>query len=232
MGHELKNEVHELLRQLALSTTTTIENYSSTDFGDLSKTLNGKYFYDMEKRTYLILAAHYGNSISVRFFIEKYCDIDNQDDRGNTALIWAVRVNDAEKTKLLLEAGADMHIKNQSSRNALDYAKSPEIKLLLLNNMASSQYNLSQEFFALSEKASHIGQCQIADSCMQFSAELGHETAKNIVNRFDYKKPPTFSYHKSDDVLFKNQPLVLNDDEKQTPIQNKKQANSLKINTC
>jgi ankyrin repeat protein len=64
--------------------------------------------------TPLMQAVLYGSSGSVRFLLDNGADPNIQNDAGATALMWAVA--DIEKTRLLLDHGADVNARGLNSR--------------------------------------------------------------------------------------------------------------------
>ena len=85
--------------------------------------------------TPLLWAARYATPEVVQLLVNKGANIDYQDSYGNTALILTVRhPKKIDNCKVLLEAGADLTIKDNSKNDAFFYARDkPEI-LDLLNN--------------------------------------------------------------------------------------------------
>ena len=67
-------------------------------------------------------------------------DIDIQDTRGNTALIWAAYHSDFEIIKLLIEAGADFYIKNDLKLDFFDYLKYNQKKAIIKLYSETEQY--------------------------------------------------------------------------------------------
>jgi len=72
-----------------------------------------------------------------RFLIEAGCDVNEQDDSGDTPLItavWTSRIN-LDMVRLFLDAGADANIANRDGKTAIDIAKEMKatdvVKMLL-----------------------------------------------------------------------------------------------------
>lgn len=75
------------------------------------------------KENALTFAAHYSNYNAVEFLIkENYFDINSKDLAGDTALIVAIKNDQTQITKLLLELGADKSLKDAEGKTAYDYA--------------------------------------------------------------------------------------------------------------
>src|SRR5579864_7487937 len=82
----------------------------------------------------LMYAALYGDAAAVRLLLGNGANPNLRNDRGATALMWAV--DDPEKTRLLLEHGADANARSDDGRVPLviaagRYGSSPVIRLLL-----------------------------------------------------------------------------------------------------
>ena len=75
------------------------------------------------KENALTFATHYGNYNVVEFLIkEYYFDINSKDLAGDTALIVAIKNDQAQIMQLLLELGADKSMKDSKGKTAYDYA--------------------------------------------------------------------------------------------------------------
>ena len=88
----------------------------------------------------LIKAVQSGDMEAVRHLLAKGVDVNSQDDalRG-TALMYAAAKGAADTVSLLLEAGADIEIRNKHGRNALMEAArggNEHVVELLLNHGA------------------------------------------------------------------------------------------------
>ena len=70
--------------------------------------------------TALMYAALYGDAGDVRALLEIGADPNVKNDAGATALMWAV--DDLEKTKLLVQHGADVNALSDDKRTALTIA--------------------------------------------------------------------------------------------------------------
>ncbi|RWQ91162.1 ankyrin repeat-containing domain protein, partial [Paecilomyces variotii] len=68
----------------------------------------------------LFLAADYGHTSIVGCLIDVGLDVNDQDDRGNTAIFHSARSGKTDTMKILLENGADVHHRNPTfvTRNA------------------------------------------------------------------------------------------------------------------
>jgi len=69
-------------------------------------------------------AAFNGRNDIINALLEMGADIDGQDQREHTALIWAVCVAHKKTVKLLLDLGANVNIKDEYDRTCLMYAAS------------------------------------------------------------------------------------------------------------
>ena len=68
-----------------------------------------------------------GNLDVVKFFTSlQETNIDSQDDKGATPLILAASNNHPKVVEFLLQKGADASIKDNSGKNALDWATSKD----------------------------------------------------------------------------------------------------------
>lgn len=75
------------------------------------------------KENALTFATKYSNYNVVEFLIkENYFDINSKDLAGDTALIVAIKNDQTQITKLLLELGADKSLKDAEGKTAYDYA--------------------------------------------------------------------------------------------------------------
>ena len=84
--------------------------------------------------TPLLWAAYFATSDVVQLLVDKGANIDHQSIYGFTALILAVSNSKIDNCRVLLEAGADLTLKDEYNNDAFDYAETkPEI-LDLLNN--------------------------------------------------------------------------------------------------
>jgi ankyrin repeat protein len=69
--------------------------------------------------TFLMWAAHKGDSELVRLLIATGANLNIRDDNGNTALIWATANDHSEVVRLLIAAGADVNDRNKYDGTAL-----------------------------------------------------------------------------------------------------------------
>ncbi|MBE6463625.1 MAG: ankyrin repeat domain-containing protein [Alphaproteobacteria bacterium] len=80
----------------------------------------------------LIEATIEGNIEEVRSLLENGADVNTQDDKGWTPLMFAAKSQDVEMAKLLMENGADNEIRNEDGYKAIWYTKiaSPTMKVI------------------------------------------------------------------------------------------------------
>ena len=71
----------------------------------------------------LIIASQLGDIDRVRLAIAKGADVNYQDEKGGTALHWAVFYGHKEIVRLLLMQGADPLIKDKNGITPVDVAK-------------------------------------------------------------------------------------------------------------
>ena len=63
--------------------------------------------------------------------VKNNADIDHQDNRGMTALMYASKQNSLEILRFLITSGADMDLVNKENKKAIDLTQNKEIKKLL-----------------------------------------------------------------------------------------------------
>ena len=68
-------------------------------------------------------AAEDGAVDTIDFLIRNGANINDTDVRGDSALIIAVKNNNIKASQLLIEHGADLNIKNEDNKDALNIAK-------------------------------------------------------------------------------------------------------------
>jgi len=71
----------------------------------------------------LIIASKINNIESVRILLDKGIDVNQQDDMGNTALHYAVEIQNPYLAYRLVSKNANIHIKNNDGMSALENAK-------------------------------------------------------------------------------------------------------------
>jgi ankyrin repeat protein len=76
-------------------------------------------------------AAINGYAEIVKLLAEYGAILDEKNNDGTTALIFASQNGNNEVVKVLLENGANPDLKDNNGKSALDYAGNPEIKSLL-----------------------------------------------------------------------------------------------------
>lgn len=85
---------------------------------EIHKTIEG----ETEVNEQLLTAARSGEMKTVADLIENHADLNVRDDEGRTALMIAVYNEDAEMTKILLDAGADVDLQDDMKNNPFLYA--------------------------------------------------------------------------------------------------------------
>jgi ankyrin repeat protein len=90
-------------------------------------------------RTALMIACQGGDVDIVRILLSNNIKSEKDDKMGSTALIYAVRADSPLCVKALLEIPKlDLLWKDKINRSAVDYAKDPIIRELLLDHMRLS----------------------------------------------------------------------------------------------
>ena len=113
---------------------------------------------DISGRTQLMKAAKNGNEWELRNLLKSGASVNLTDDDGWTALMYAVRYNEAlECIEIIMDAGADITIKNRYGSSALVLAScyngNPQIITKLLNEYKSSDKEVLRSLvFLLSEQ--------------------------------------------------------------------------------
>ena len=69
--------------------------------------------------TSLLDATKASNNVAVQCLLDIGANVNYQDDDGDTALMWAVLINNIDIIHQLLQAGADVHIQDKDGRTAL-----------------------------------------------------------------------------------------------------------------
>lgn len=114
VGGDLRaTPLHWATRQGHLSTVVLLLSYGADP-----------YFFDIEGRTCLHIAAHFGFTAIVAYLIAKGVDVNLRDKSGMTALMWSSsKCLGLDPTKLLITLGASMSIQDDIHRNtALHWA--------------------------------------------------------------------------------------------------------------
>lgn len=109
---------------------------------------------DINGQTLLMKAAKAGNEWQIKTLIEAGADVNIQDKDGWTALMYAVRYQEAANTvDLLLNAGADYKLKNKYELSALIlaacYNNNPEVIKKFLNFYSISDKEVLKSFALL-----------------------------------------------------------------------------------
>jgi ankyrin repeat protein len=82
-------------------------------------------------RTALFKAIKNNDREIIELLIQNGADVHAKDEAGNTPLIYAVKKEKMIPVQLLLHYGADPHEQNNSGKNAIDIAKSDELREIL-----------------------------------------------------------------------------------------------------
>jgi ankyrin repeat protein len=67
----------------------------------------------------------------VEYLLKKGAKVDSQDNKGKTALIYAVQNGWVQNVKLLLKYGANKNIKGKGQKTAYDVAKANNDKVMM-----------------------------------------------------------------------------------------------------
>ena len=124
---------------------------------------------DKDGCTCLLDAAIFGHTETVRYLVGlKEVDLDHKCDFGWTALFWAVHENHPDVVEVLIDAGADVEVRDKSALTPLVFAsekgKLPMVKMLV-------------EAGASVCARDHMGR-----TCFWMAAAFGHtETARYLV---------------------------------------------------
>ena len=105
-----------------------VDQVSNEHFDTLLESLNGpnklkESFENVSTNKILIRGVEEQNDTIIRLLLEKkVCNVNYQDDTGNTALHHAAKLDSNEILNLLLENGADANILNCEELTALQMA--------------------------------------------------------------------------------------------------------------
>ena len=87
---------------------------------------------NLHQENALIIAAKFDNYSAIELLLQKeFIKINHQDDTGNTALHYAVHVQNIPMIYDLIDHGANPHLKNNENESALDVAQSLDHKKIL-----------------------------------------------------------------------------------------------------
>ena len=64
--------------------------------------------------------------------IDAGAELDLQDEEGKTALMWAAYVDNLERVRVLLLAGADVNLRDREGDNAWDETSDDAVEALLI----------------------------------------------------------------------------------------------------
>ena len=78
-----------------------------------------------------MIAISRGHSKTARVLISENADINSKNNIGNTPLILSVLDSNTESVKLLLDAGADISIRNNKREQAIELAKQANNKAII-----------------------------------------------------------------------------------------------------
>eukprot|EP00833_Pecoramyces_ruminatium_P012873 jgi/Orpsp1_1/1186905/evm.model.d7180000054027.1 len=104
---------------------------------------------NIHKESALIIAAKMNNYSVVEQLLKKYANTNLIDDKGNTALHYAVGAKNIPMIYDLIQHGADPHLKNYGNESALEMAKCSGNKLVIdaiLGNLSDSEYSKEKKF--------------------------------------------------------------------------------------
>lgn len=89
----------------------------------------------------LIEASIKGNVEDAKSLLENGANVNAQDDKGWTPLMFAAKSQNVELTKLLMENGADSEIRNEDGYKAIWYTKiaSPTMKVIFKGVMEKAK---------------------------------------------------------------------------------------------
>ncbi len=82
------------------------------------------------------------------FLLEKGADVNIQNARGDTSLIFATELGNIDAMKLLIDKGADVNITNNKNENALFYTPNNEVHAVVMEMMTAlidAKINVNQQ---------------------------------------------------------------------------------------
>lgn len=91
--------------------------------------------------TSLTMASAMGHGDIVRLLLSKGADVNAKDKSGSTALMQASAQDKREVARILLEHGADVNVEDRHKMTALRWARTPEMKRLLVKHGGVEPYN-------------------------------------------------------------------------------------------
>ncbi len=126
----------------------------------------------------LIESARSGDIEAVRSQLDQGADVHRRDANGATALIAAAYGNHVEVVSLLVEAGADVNVKDQSEQSAYLIATSEvgdDLDLLELTLDAGADVNAKDSFNGTGLiRAAHRGYVEIIRRLLETEIEVDH----------------------------------------------------------
>ena len=152
--------------------------------------------------TLLMRAAKSGNEWQLKRLLEAGADYNSTDKDGWTALMYSVRYNESlECTELLVDAGADVKLKNNYGASALVlaacYNNNPKVLSKLLKQYKSSDNEILRAFvFMLSEQ-------NITEDALLSKVNLFIDISVPLNSLYDGKTPLMYAaqYGNSNQVL-------------------------------
>jgi ankyrin repeat protein len=81
--------------------------------------------------TFILFAVESGNEEVVKILIENDFSIHDQDEFGNTALINSILKNDNIVSKMLIQGGIDVNLKNKQEKTAIYYAFTTQNQVIM-----------------------------------------------------------------------------------------------------
>lgn len=117
----------KLLLAIKSNDIVGIRKLLTPSFGGLIKAADVNAPLTIEAYNPLIVASQNGFTEIAELLIQHEAAIDKPDNQGNTALIWAIKINHLKLTEILLNSGANPNVKNK-------YGNSPVVFAVANNN--------------------------------------------------------------------------------------------------
>ncbi len=157
---------------------------------------------DANEDTPLTVAAEMGNSDMVKFLLSNNANVDQLRYGKETALMRAALNNKPEVAKILMNASANVTLKNEDGETALDFAKtfSPYIERLLIADVAyvaaaasvapDSASALAIDVLAPKINAAAAESASLSiDSFVQDETNAGSDMLGSAITALDYYLP-------------------------------------------